>query len=177
LNRAEQDLQQVQQKEKELHKLLHENEKLKKEMQVLLDKEKHNQQVELLKQQNKITEERIVFLKEMERNLKQIVFDWRKAENAEDKKQLMKQLQALLFKQKEKQVVEKARKKINSKYEEVGGAIVPGSKVLMKKNHQVGEVQEIRGKKAVVKIGILPMQVSLEDLVVVEEKTNGKEEE
>jgi len=177
LNRAEQDLQQVQQKEKELHKLLHENEKLKKEMQVLLDKEKHNQQVELLKQQNKITEERIVFLKEMERNLKQIVFDWRKAENAEDKKQLMKQLQALLFKQKEKQVVEKARKKITSKYEEVGGAIVPGAKVLMKKNHQVGEVQEIRGKKAVVKIGILPMQVSLEDLVVVEEKTNGKEEE
>jgi len=146
-------------------------------MQVLLDKEKHNQQVELLKQQNKITEERIVFLKEMERNLKQIVFDWRKAENAEDKKQLMKQLQALLFKQKEKQVVEKARKKITSKYEEVGGAIVPGAKVLMKKNHQVGEVQEIRGKKAVVKIGILPMQVSLEDLVVVEEKTNGKEEE
>ena len=45
----------------------------------------------------------------------------------------------------------------------------------MKKNHQVGEVQEIRGKKAVVKIGILPMQVSLEDLVVVEEKANGNE--
>ena len=175
LNSAEQDLQQVQKKEKELHKLLIENEKLKKEMQVLLDKEKHNQQVELLKQQNKITEERIVYLKEMERKLKQIVFDWRKAENPEDKKQLMKQLQALLFKQKEKQVVEKARKKIHSKYEEVGGEIVPGSKVLMKKNHQVGEVQEIRGKKAVVKIGILPMQVSLDDLVVVEEKTNGKE--
>jgi len=173
LNRAEQDLQQVQKKEKELQKLLHENEKLKKEMQVLLNKEKHNQQVELLKQQNKITEERIAYLKEMERNLKQIVFDWRKADNAEDKKQLMKQMQALLFKQKEKQVVEKARKKINSKYEEVGGEIVPGVKVLMKKNHQVGQVQEIRGKKAVVKIGILPMQVSLDDLVVVEEKTNG----
>ena len=173
LNRAEQDLQQVQKKEKELQKLLHENEKLKKEMQVLLNKEKHNQQVELLKQQNKITEERIVYLKEMERKLKQIVFDWRKAENAEDKKQLMKHMQALLFKQKEKQVVEKARKKINSKYEEVGGEIVPGVKVLMKKNHQVGQVQEIRGKKAVVKIGILPMQVALDDLVVVEEKSNG----
>jgi DNA mismatch repair protein MutS2 len=175
LNRAEQDLQEVQKKEKELQKLLHENEKLKREMQLLLNKEKHNQQVELLKQQNKITEERIVYLKEMERKLKQIIFDWRKAENAEDKKQLMKQMQALLFKQKEKQVVEKARKKINSKYQEVGGMIVPGAKVLMKKNHQVGEVQEIRGKKAVVKIGILPMQVALEDLVVVEEKTNGND--
>ena len=170
MNRAEQDLQQIQQKEKELHKLLQENDKLKKEMQALLNKEKHQQQVELLKQQNKITNERITYLKEMERKLKQIVFDWRKAETAEDKKQLMKQMQAQLFKQKEKQVVEKAQKKINSKYEEIGGDIVPGANVLLKKNHQVGEVQEIRGKKAVVKIGLLPMQVSLNDLVVVKVK-------
>lgn len=170
LNRAEQDLQRIQQKEKELQKLLHENDKLKKEMQVLLNKEKHQQQVELLKHQNKITTERIAYLKEMERKLKQVVFDWRKAENAEDKKQLMKQLQALLFKQKEKQVVEKVKKKINSKYEEVGGDIVPGVQVLMKKNHQVGEVQEIRGKKAVVKIGLLPMQVDMGDLVVVRKR-------
>ncbi len=167
LNRAEQDLQRVQQKERELQKLLHENDKLKKEMQVLLDKEKHEQQVELLKHQNKVTTERIAYLKEMERKLKQIIFDWRKAENAEDKKQLMKQLQALLFGQKEKQVVERAKKKINSKWEETGGAIVPGAQVLMKKNHQVGEVQEIRGKKAIVKIGLLPMQVDMGDLVVV----------
>jgi DNA mismatch repair protein MutS2 len=170
LNRAEQDLHQVQQKEKELQKLLHENDKLKKEMQTLLNKEKHNQQVELLKHQNKITEERIAYLKETERKLKQIVFDWRKAENAADKNQLMKQMQALLFKQKEKQVAEKAKKKISSKYEEVGGEIAPGVKVLMKKNHQVGEVQEIRGKKAVVKIGLLPMQVDMNDLVVVKMK-------
>lgn len=170
LNRAEQDLQKIQQKENELQKLLHENDKLKKEMQALLNKEKHEQQVELLKQQNKITTERIAYLKEMERKLKQIVFDWRKAENAEDKKQLMKQMQALLFKQKEKQVVEKAQKKINSKYEEIGGDIVPGARVLMKKNHQVGEVQEIRGKKAVVKIGLLPMQVDMADLVVVRKR-------
>lgn len=175
LNRAEQDLQQVQKREKELLKLLHENEKLKKEMQVLLDKEKHKQQVELLKQQNKITEDRLAYLKEMERKLKQIVFDWRKAENTEDKKQLMKEMQALLFKQKEKQVVEKAKKKITSKYEEVNGDITIGSKVLMRKNHQVGEVQEIRGKKAVVRIGLLPMQVSLDDLVLVKERANGNE--
>ena len=82
----------------------------------------------------------------------------------------MKEMQALLFKKKEKQVVEKAKKKINSKYEEVNGDIVIGSKVLMKKNHQVGEVQEIRGKKAIVKIGVLPMQVALDDLALVKEK-------
>jgi DNA mismatch repair protein MutS2 len=170
LNRAEQDLQTVQKKEKELQKLIHENERLKKEMQHRLDRETHEQQVELLKQQNKITEDRIAYLKEMERKLKQIVFDWRKAESAEDKKQLMKQMEALLFKQKEKQVVEKAKKKINSKYEEVGGEIAKGVKVLMKKNHQVGEVEEVRGKRAIVRIGALPMQVALDDLIVVKEK-------
>lgn len=40
----------------------------------------------------------------------------------------------------------------------------------MKRNHQVGEVLELRGKRAVVKIGMLPMQVESKDLVVVEEK-------
>jgi len=45
----------------------------------------------------------------------------------------------------------------------------------MRKNHQVGEVQEVRGKRAVVKIGVLPMQVALDDLVLVKEKTNGNE--
>lgn len=45
-----------------------------------------------------------------------------------------------------------------------------GDKVKMTKNHQVGEVIEIRGKRAVVKIGSLPMQVEMSDLVVVTEK-------
>jgi DNA mismatch repair protein MutS2 len=40
----------------------------------------------------------------------------------------------------------------------------------MKKNHQVGEVKEIRGKRAIVQIGLLPMNVEMADLVVVEEK-------
>ena len=48
--------------------------------------------------------------------------------------------------------------------------IVVGAKVKMKKNHQVGEVKEIRGRRAVVQIGLLPMSVELNDLVVVEEK-------
>jgi DNA mismatch repair protein MutS2 len=34
----------------------------------------------------------------------------------------------------------------------------------------VGEVIELRGKRAVVKIGMLPMQVDLAGLVVVKEK-------
>jgi DNA mismatch repair protein MutS2 len=170
LNRTEQDLREIEKKEKELSRLIKENEKLQKEMQVTINQEKHRQQVELLKQQNRITEDRIAYLKDMERKLKQLVFDWRKAEIQEDKKELIKQMHALLFKQQQKQATEKVKKKINSKYEEVGGTVQIGDKVLMKKNHQVGEVKELRGKKAVVQLGLMPITVSVDDLVVVTEK-------
>ncbi|WEK35067.1 MAG: DNA mismatch repair protein MutS [Candidatus Pseudobacter hemicellulosilyticus] len=168
LNSAEQDLREIEKKEKDLNKLLRENERLKKDMETLIDKEKHHQQVELLKHQNKVTEDRIVWLKDMERKLKQIVFDWRRAEG-EDKTALMKQLQILLFHQQQKQSTEKVQKKLGSKYAEVGGDIAVGNKVLMKKNHQVGEVKEIRGKKAVVQLGLMPITVDLKDLSVVTE--------
>ena len=170
LNRTEQDLQAIDKEKKELQKLMKENERLKKEMEQLLNKEKHNQQVELLKHQNKVNEDRIAYLKDMERKLKQVVFDWRKAENNEDKKELMKQMHALLFNQNQKQVAEKVKKKINLKYDEVGGDIKVGNKVLMKKNHQVGELIEIRGKKAIVKLGMLPITVDIDQLVVVKDK-------
>ena len=167
LNATEQDLRQLEQKEKELNKLMKENEKLKKEMEVLIHRERHEQQVELLKQQNKITEERIEYLREMERKLRQIVFDWRKAE---DKNEVIRQMQSLLFKQKEKQVNEKVKKKFDAKYTEIGGSARIGNKVMMKKNHQVGTVKEIRGKKAIVQVGLIPITVELADLTVVEDR-------
>ena len=168
LNRTEQDLQTIDREKKELQKLMKENERLKKEMEHLLDKEKHNQQVEILKHQNQINETRIAYLKDMERKLKQVVFDWRKAASSEDKKDLLKQMHALLFNQNQEQAAAKVKKKkINLKYDEVGGDIKVGIKVLMKKNHQVGEVIEIRGKKAIVKLGMLPITVDIEQLVVV----------
>ena len=173
LNRTEQDLREIEKKEKELTKLIKENEKLHKEMQQTINQERHRQQVELLKHQNRITEDRIAFLKDMERKLKQLVFDWKKAEAQEDKKELIRQMHALLFKQHQKQATEKVRKKLNSKYDEVGGEVQVGDKVLMKKNHQVGEVKELRGKKAVVQLGLMPITVSVDDIVVVTEKEEG----
>ncbi|HEV2355695.1 MAG TPA: MutS2/Smr-associated SH3 domain-containing protein [Puia sp.] len=167
LNATEQDLRQLEQREKELNKLMRENEKLKREMEALIHREKHQQQVELLKHQNKISEERIAYLKEMERKLRQIVLDWRKAE---DKNEVIKHLHALLFKQKEKQVNEKVRKKFDAKYTEVGGSAQVGNKVMMKKNHQVGTVREIRGKKAIVQVGLVPITVDLAELTVVQDK-------
>ena len=167
LNRTEQDLQHIERKEKDLNQLVKENERLKKEMQQALDKEKHTQQVELLREQNKVAEERIVYLKDMERKLKQMVVEWRKAEN---KSKVIKEMEGLLFKKDEKKVVSKMQKKIDLKFNEIGGEIKIGDKVKMKKNHQVGEVKEIRGKRAIVQIGLLPMNVEMSDLVVVEEK-------
>lgn len=168
LNRTEQDLRELEQKEKHLNQLVKENEKLKKEMLAVMDKEKHRQQVEILQQQNKITEDRIAYLKDMDRKLKQILIEWKKTD---DKEKVMKQMFALLFKKDETKATNKLQKKIESKFDEINGEIQVGSKVKMKRNHQVGEVMEIRGKRAVVKIGLLPMQVDMKDLVMVKEKS------
>jgi len=165
LNRTEQDLQHLDKEKKQLNKLLRENEHLKKEMEKVLDKEKHLQQVELLKQQNKITEDRIVYLKDMERKLKQIVLDWKKTDN---KQEVVKHLQNLLFKQKETIVVNKLAKKTDAKFKETHSDIVVGALVKSKRNYQVGEVKEIRGKRAIVQIGLLPMNVDMSDLIAVE---------
>ncbi|MEI9957761.1 MAG: hypothetical protein WDM90_16005 [Ferruginibacter sp.] len=48
LNRTEQDLQRIDKEKIELQKLLKENERLKKEMNQVLNKEKHQQEIERL---------------------------------------------------------------------------------------------------------------------------------
>jgi len=172
LNRTEQDLRNIEQKDKELQKLLKENERLKAEMEKTLHREKHQQQLELLKEQNRVSAERTAYLKEMERKLKQIIFDWRKSDN---KQEVIKQMQALLFQQKEKPVSEKIKKKFDARYMEVAGAIQTGDQVKMRKNHQVGKVREIRGKKAVVQIGLIPITLDVADLILIRDKPPAEE--
>lgn len=167
LNRTEQDLQKIDADKKELHRLLKENEVLKKEMLQVMDKERHKQEVERLKHQNKIAEEKFAYLKDMERRLKAMVIEWRKAE---DKDKVVKMIHALLFNQKEKIVTEKQQKKLNEKFVEIPGEVKVGVKVKMKQNRQVGTVKEIRGKKAIVQLGVVPITVGLNDLVVVVDK-------
>ncbi len=167
LNRTEQDLQRLEGKEKDLHQLLKENERLKKDMEQVMDKEKHRQQVEVLKEQNKLREEQLAYLKDMERKLKAMVIEWRKTENKEE---VVKLIHALLFNQKEKQVQQKKDRKVSDKFIELNGSITEGDKVRMKKNHQVGIVKEIRGKKAIVQVGVVPITIELEGLVKVMEK-------
>ena len=166
LNRTEQDLQNVQAEKKNLDKLLIENERLKKEMEQLMNKEKHDQQVELLKQRNKISEEKFLYLKEMERKLKSLLVEWKKTD---DKNKVVKMMQSLLFKQREKQSVAKRKDKMDAKYIETNEPAKVGDKIKMMANRQVGTVIDIRGKKAIVQVGAIPITVSLTDLVVVKD--------
>ena len=167
LNRTEQDLQIIDKEKDQLTKLLKENEALKKEMQHVLDKERHRQETEKLRLQNQVSEERIAYMKDMERRLKAMVIEWRKAE---DKESVVKMIHALLFNQKEKLQQDKKQKKINEKFNEVEGDIKVGDKVKMNNNRTVGIVKEIRGKKAVLQVGVVPITVELKDLVLVVDK-------
>jgi DNA mismatch repair protein MutS2 len=123
LNRTEQDLRALEIKERELEKILRENALLKSELEKMLHTEKHKQQIQILQEQNKISTERYGYLKEMERKLKQIIFDWRKSD---DKTEVIRHMQALLFNQKEKPLSEKTKKKFEEKYLEVDGNIQLG---------------------------------------------------
>ena len=74
----------------------------------------------------------------------------------------------LLFKKNDKIVINKLAKKVDKNYKELSKPIEVGATVKMKNNYQVGEVLDIKGKRAIVKIGQLPMNIDLVDLVVVE---------
>ena len=171
LNKAEQDLQKVESREKELQKLLKENERLKKEYETLADKERTQQQYTILKLQNKIREEEIQYLKEMERKLKQIVIEWKRTD---DKQKVIKQAEALLFRKKEKAHNEKLQKKVHDKFEELKGEVKVGDRVKIRTNNQVGKVNELRNKTAVVQIGNIPIQVKISDLVLVQERVKAE---
>ena len=52
--------------------------------------------------------------------------------------------------------------------------MVLGATVKLKKNYQVGEVMGFKGKRAIVKVGQLPMNIDIEDLIVVEKMEEPK---
>ncbi|MCW3464374.1 endonuclease MutS2 [Chitinophaga nivalis] len=174
LNKAEQDLQKVESKEKELQKLLKENERLKREYEILSDKEKKSQQITFMKLQNQIKETDLQYLKDMERKLKQIVGEWKRSD---DKEKVMKQAEILLFRRREKQINEKIDRKVQEKFEEISGQCQVGDQVKIVTNRQVGKVIEIRDKRAIVQIGNIPINVKLSDLVLVQEKPKEAETE
>lgn len=172
LTKAEADLGAITKQKKELEKTLKENEQLKFEMRDVMDKERQRQTIEVLKHKNKLSEDRIVYLKDMESKFRQIVHAYRKAD---DKNAVIKTLQNLLFQQTEKKIINKKIGQIDDRYREIGKPIEKGVLVKLRLNYKVGTVTEIRGKRAIVQVGVVPMSVMLDDLIAVEENKEKKD--
>lgn len=167
LNRTEQDMQQVASQKKRLEDLILENENLKKELETDLSREKHRQQLEILIHKNKFNEEKFLYLKEMERKIKSLLVQWR---SSDDKQEVIKMMHSLFFRQREKQTAEKRQKKFDTKYIETPDLAEVGNKVKIKINNQVGILTKLRGKKAIVQVGAVPITVDVSAIVVVKDK-------
>jgi len=167
LHQTEQQSQKLTNKEKELDKLLKKNKDLEKEFETLIDKEKKEQHFNTLRLQNKIKKEELDYLRDMERKFKQIIFDWKKSEN---KGEVIAAAENVLFKRKQVASNAAIAKKADKNYDTIGGEAKVGDMVRNKDNHQVGRLTEIRGKKAIVQIGQMPFNVSLDEWIVVKKK-------
>jgi len=167
LHQTEQQSVRLTDKEKELDRLLQENEKLKKSYEELTDKEKLRQQHATLQLQNKIKKEELDYLRDTERKFKQIIQDWKKSENKQD---VIHAAENVLFRKKQVQNNAAAARKADRNYELTGGKPKVGDLVRNKENHQVGMLLELNDKKATVKIGNLPFKVNIDEWLVVRKK-------
>lgn len=167
LHQTEQQSVRLTDKEKDLDKLIKENEKLRKNFEELTNKEKLRQQQATLRLQNEIKKEELDYLRDTERKFKQIIHDWKKAENKQD---VITAAENVLFRKRQIQTNAAAAKKADKNYDTVGGAPCPGDLVRNKENHQVGTLSELRDKRAIVKIGNMPFNVNIDEWVVVKKK-------
>jgi len=167
LHQTEQQSVRLSEKEKEMNRLLKENAELKKNFEELTDKEKLKQHFETLKLQNQIKKEELDYLRDMERKFKQIIQDWKKTAN---KQEVIESAEQVLFKKKQISANAAMAKKADKNYEVLATVPKPGDLVRNKTNHQVGTLTEVRDKRAIVKIGNLPFNVELDDIVVVRKR-------
>ena len=170
LHQTEQQSVRLNDKEKELDRLLKENVKLKKNYEELTDKEKLKQQQETIRLQNKIKKEELDYLRDTERKFKQIIQDWKKTEN---KQEVINAAENVLFRKKQVQNNAAAARKADKNYEVIAGKPKPGDLVRNKENHQVGTLTELRDKKATVQIGNMPFKVNIDEWIVVRRKVTG----
>lgn len=173
LLQTEQQSVRLNDKEKKLEGLIRDNEKLKKNYEELTDKEKLKQHYNTLKLQNKIRKEELDYLRDMERKFKQIIHDWKKADN---KQEVIQAAEKVLFKKKQIESNQAAARKADKNYDVVGGAPQIGDLVRNQINHQVGILESIRDKRAIVRIGQMPFNVTLEEWIVVRKKEQQKKE-
>ena len=120
-----------------------------------------------MKLQNLIKKEELDYLREMERNFKQIIMDWKKSEN---KNEVIKNAESVLFKKKQIQSNQSAARKADKNFEIIGGAAKIGDLMRHKANHQIGTLNELKDKYALIMIGKMPFKVLIEEWVVVRKK-------
>jgi DNA mismatch repair protein MutS2 len=171
LHQTEQQSVRLGDKEKYLDQLIQKNESLKDKYEHLIDKERLRQHVETLRLQNKIKKEELDYLRDTERKFKQIVHDWKKSEN---KDEVIGAAEKILFRKKQIQQNEAAAKKADKQYKLAGRAPQEGDWVRHTQNHQVGKLTEIKGKKAVVKIGHMLFNITLSEWITVIAKPEPK---
>jgi DNA mismatch repair protein MutS2 len=164
---TEQTLVRLTEKEKEVNRLLKENNTLKKNYEELTNKETIKQQHDTLRLQNKIKKEELDYLRDTERKFKQIIQDWKKSEN---KQEVINAAENVLFRKKQVQSNAAAAKKADKNYELTGHKPKVGDMVRNKDNHQVGKLTEVRDKRAIVQIGKLPFNVNLDEWIAVRKK-------
>jgi DNA mismatch repair protein MutS2 len=168
LNTAEQGANQIEADKAEMKLLLLEQDRMNAELKVKLNKEKHRQEMERLKLQNKMTDDKLNELKILEKKIKQAVFEWK---NSKNKSEAISSMETLLFYKKAKNQQEAADKKFNQKYTIIGGELKLGALVRMKSTNQVSILKEFVGNnKATIQLGLLPANVDINDLEMVVEK-------
>jgi DNA mismatch repair protein MutS2 len=167
LHKTEQQSVRLGDQEKELDKLIKENEKLKKKYEELTDKEKLKQHYATLRLQNQVKKEELDYLRDTERKFKQIIHDWKKTEN---KQEVIQAAENVLFRRKQIQTNAAAAKKADKNYETTGSKPQVGDLVRNSVNHQVGTLTELRDKRAIVKIGNMPFNVNIDEWVTVRKK-------
>ena len=168
LHQTEQAGLRLGEKEKSLDELIREADSERKKYAELSDKERQRIHFETLKLQNKIKKEELDYLRDTERKFKQIIQDWKKIEN---KQEVIDAAEKVLFRRKNVTANQSAAKKTDKAYETVGGTPQVGDLVRNKTTHQVGTLSELRDKRAIVKIGRMPFNVELSELVVVRKRS------
>ncbi len=174
LLRTEQQSVQMAKKEKQLDGLIKEQKDLKKEYEELIDKEKLEQHHSTLKLQNEIKKQELDYLRDMERKFKQIIQDWKKADNKQD---VIAAAESVLFKKKQIKANATAAKKADKNFYTIKGTPQVGDLVRHKVNHQVGTLSEIKDKRAIVMIGKMPFNVALKEWVKVKKKERKKKQD
>ncbi len=174
LSAAERNEQKTALQQQELKELLLEQERLYIISKEKINKEKHQQQVTLLKLQNENTNKKLAELKDQERKIKQAVFEWK---NSKNKSEAIKNMELLLFNRKKMSSKESLEKKILKNYDILDSPLKVNALALMKSTQQVALIKEINGNKAVLQFGLLPVSIAIEDLVLVQEKKQRKQDE